>query len=111
MSGAATGDRPADWRPEWRRKGERQVLKAPAVDVGPCPDPASPDAARLIHAAAYRRLWAVIAGPDTTPQDVIAAYAATRLAARVGADRVPTKRPRLRLGSILPDAPSAGPGP
>ena len=100
----ADNPRPDGWRPEWGdRKPRRSALpKAPPIDAVPCPDPSSPDAARQIHNAAFRRLWAVIHGPDTTPQDVISAYAATRLASRVGADKTPTKRARLRVETIMP---------
>jgi hypothetical protein len=94
---------PEGWRPEWRKRGERTLPKAPKVDLGPPPDFANATvAAAGLHAAAARRCWAILDAEDTTPQDVVAIYAATRLAARVGADRQPVKRPRLKLASILP---------
>lgn len=83
-----------------------KMAPAPYVDIGQCPEPSSPEAARAIHEAAYRRLWEVIGGPDTTPQDVISAYAATRLAARQGVDRPAVKRPRLKMRSMLPPEPT-----
>ena len=99
---------PEGWRPEWKRRDAKpERLKAPVVAIGECPDPNGADAARLLHAAAYRRLWALLAAEGTTPQDVIASYAATRIAARVGADRAPVKAARLRMKSILPSASDA----
>lgn len=76
--------------------------KAPVVEIGPCPDPDDPKASSALYGAAFRRCWAILAHPDTTPQDVISLLATTRLAARVGQDKPVEKRVRLKTESILP---------
>ncbi len=89
--------------------GKGKVLpKAPQVDIGECPDVTSPDFHAKLHQAFARRMWALAAGADTTPQDVVGGYAATRIAARIGADKQPTKRARLRMKSILPSSNAPG---
>ncbi len=110
MSAELAPKLPEGYRPEWRPPGTtgRGYPKAPQVDIGECPDVTSPDFHAKLHQAFARRMWALAAGADTTPQDVVGGYAATRIAARVGADKTPTKRARLRMKSILPSSSAPG---
>ena len=96
------------------RRGETEASRGPKyaaplpADLGP---PVNfnaplPGIAEALHRRAARRVDAMIEAAGTSGQDIAAIYAATRIAARVGADRLPVKRARLRMRSVLPPRPA-----
>lgn len=110
--GGVGGVSPGKGGTKTRAERMAEAHRAPAVSAGECPDPLAPGAALALHALAFRRTWAVLADPRTSVQDVLNAYGVTRLAARVGADKVQVKRARLKTESILPaKAPPVDPKP
>lgn len=98
-----------NWRPEWRDpkpKGGtgRRIPPAPVAEIGPCPDPTGPLAQQQLYAAAFKRTWAILESPETTPQDVVSILSVARLGARVGTDKVVAKGKKLRASTIMPTA-------
>lgn len=115
---------PMGWRPEWARKDKPAKVPDAVKYAAPLPDDLGPSIdfdgplpvifEGLCRLAA-RREYAILLSASTSVQDVNGALAVLRLGSRVGADKVATKRPKLRVGSIMPTkaapAPTNDPAP
>ena len=89
------------------RSGSRAhvATSVPVGEAPPCPDPLSPDAAKQLWAAWYRRSWDQAHDPTLTNLDVKGGFDTARMAAAIGKEAAAPTEHALDMASMLGNAP------